>query len=99
MDNLWARPSEDNPQVMLVGFTPEFLQHLSDNSYGIMISSRDRLRAGESFGTVEMSYGTECLYSPISGRLLSVIDDIYSRLDKVTPESIIFRVAVQGNRT
>ena len=82
-DHEWAR--KDGAKIT-VGITAHAQEQLGDVVYVELPKVGAAVKAGERFGTIESTKAVSDLYSPISGKVVKVNDDLTSNPQKVNQE-------------
>jgi glycine cleavage system H protein len=71
----------DDSQVATVGISDFAVQQLTDLVYMALPKPGTRVQAGQEFGEVESVKAVSPLYSPVSGEVLEVHDELVNRLE------------------
>jgi glycine cleavage system H protein len=82
-DHEWARKSGN---AIAVGVTFHAQEALGDVVYVELPKLGTAVKAGERFGTIESTKAVSDLYSPITGKVVKVNDDLTSNPQKVNQE-------------
>jgi glycine cleavage system H protein len=82
-DHEWARKSGGS---IVVGVTFHAQESLGDVVYVELPKLGAAVKAGERFGTIESTKAVSDLYSPITGKVVKVNDDLTSNPQKVNQE-------------
>jgi glycine cleavage system H protein len=82
-DHEWARKSGS---AIAVGVTFHAQEALGDVVYVELPKLGTAVKAGERFGTIESTKAVSDLYSPITGKVVKVNDDLTSNPQKVNQE-------------
>lgn len=72
---------EDGQQIALVGISGFALEQLTDLVYMELPEVGDRVTQGQQFGEVESVKAVSPLYSPVSGEVTAVNEEVKSQLD------------------
>jgi glycine cleavage system H protein len=82
-DHEWAKKSG---KAIVVGVTHHAQEALGDVVYVELPKLGTEVKAGERFGTIESTKAVSDLFSPISGKVVKVNDDLSSNPQKVNQE-------------
>jgi glycine cleavage system H protein len=82
-DHEWARKVGN---AVAVGVTFHAQESLGDVVYVELPKIGTAVKAGERFGTIESTKAVSDLYSPITGKVVKVNDDLVSNPQKVNQE-------------
>jgi len=97
-DHEWAKKSGS---AVVVGVTHHAQEALGDVVYVELPKLGLDVKAGERFGTIESTKAVSDLFSPISGKVVKVNDDLSSNPQKVNAEPYgggwIIEVEPQGS--
>jgi glycine cleavage system H protein len=78
----WVRLAEEGGRkVATVGITAFALEQLTDLVHMVLPKVGDHVQAGEPFGEVESVKAVSDLYSPASGEVIAVHDDLPNKLE------------------
>lgn len=79
----WVKVDKD---IVTVGITDFAAKRLTDLAYLELPSTGEKVNKGSSFGVVETVKAVSDLYSPISGKILKVNEDLSKEPDTVTED-------------
>jgi len=80
----WVDLAEENGKTVgTIGLSGFALEQLNDLVYMELPELGRELTAGEEFGEVESVKAVSPLYSPVSGKVIAVHDDLPERLEKL----------------
>jgi glycine cleavage system H protein len=82
-DHEWARKAG---KTIVVGVTAHAQEALGDVVYVELPKLGASVKAGERFGTIESTKAVSDLYSPVSGKVVKVNDDLTANPQKVNQE-------------
>lgn len=82
-DHEWAKKSGN---AIVVGVTFHAQEALGDVVYVELPKLGAQVKAGERFGTIESTKAVSDLFSPITGKVVKVNDDLSSNPNKVNSE-------------
>ena len=82
-DHEWARKSG---KAIVIGVTHHAQEALGDVVYVELPKLGASVKAGERFGTIESTKAVSDLFSPVSGKVVKVNDDLSSNPQKVNQE-------------
>lgn len=98
----WAYFSEENgAKVATVGISAFAVEQLNDIVHMELPSVGDSVTAGEEFGEVESVKAVSSMYSPVSGEIIAVHEDLPNNLEILSDDPYvkgwIMKVAVSGD--
>lgn len=98
----WVHFSEENgSKVATVGISAFAVEQLNDIVHMELPSVGDTVTAGEEFGEVESVKAVSSMYSPVSGEIIAVHDDLPDNLEILSDDPYvkgwIMKVAVSGD--
>lgn len=98
----WAYFAEENgAKVATVGISSFAVEQLNDIVHMELPSVGDTVTAGEEFGEVESVKAVSSMYSPVSGEIIEVHQDLPDNLEILSDDPYvkgwIMKVAVSGD--
>lgn len=79
----WVKVDKD---IVTVGITDFAAKRLTDLAYLELPSTGEKVSKGSSFGIIETVKAVSDLYSPISGKIIKVNEDLLKEPDTVTED-------------
>lgn len=79
----WVKVDKD---IVTVGITDFAVKRLTDLAYLELPSTGEKVSKGSSFGIIETVKAVSDLYSPISGKIIKVNEDLLKEPDTVTED-------------
>ena len=78
----WVRVTEENGRkVGTVGITAFAIEQLTDLVHMVLPKVGTQIKAGQEFGEVESVKAVSSLYSPVSGEIVAVNNELPGRLE------------------
>ena len=83
----WVRTTEENGEtVATVGISAFAVEQLTDLVYMELPSVGNQVAAGQEFGEVESVKAVSPLYSPVSGEVIAVNDELADQLETLNDD-------------
>ena len=97
----WVRTTEENGEtVATVGISAFAVEQLTDLVYMELPSVGNQVAAGQEFGEVESVKAVSPMYSPVSGEVIAVNDELADQLETLNDDPYtagwIMKVKISG---
>ena len=82
----WAHVSADEPGIATVGISSFAVEQLTDLVFMALPKVGQEVTAGHEFGEVESVKAVSPMYSPVSGTVVGVHEELVNRLDSLNQD-------------
>jgi glycine cleavage system H protein len=82
----WAHVSSDDPGIATVGISSFAVEQLTDLVFMALPKVGQEVKAGHEFGEVESVKAVSPMYSPVSGTVVEVHEELVDRLDSLNQD-------------
>ena len=82
----WVHVSKDEPGIATVGISSFAVEQLTDLVFMALPKVGQEVTAGHEFGEVESVKAVSPMYSPVSGTVVGVHDELVNRLDSLNQD-------------
>ena len=85
----WAYVSPDEPGIATVGISSFAVEQLTDLVFMALPKVGQTVAAGHEFGEVESVKAVSPMYSPVSGTVVEVHDELVNRLESLNQDPYV----------